>query len=82
MKCLGKGSTGSTPAQLGGFTAERVTRASDNGDRRLPIKVSVVPLVNPTNLQGVFGSRVPAAGRGWENLNILIKLFLFTSFAR
>ena len=51
------------------FTAEHVTRASDNGDRRLPIKVSVVPLVNPKNLQGVFASRVPAAGRGWENLS-------------
>ena len=36
---------------------------------RLPIKVSVVPLVNPKNLQGVFASRVPAAGRGWENLS-------------
>ena len=51
-----------------GFTAERVKRASDNGDRLLPIKVSAVPLVNPKSLQGVFASRVPVLGCGWENL--------------
>lgn len=66
----------------GGFTAERATRASDNGDRLQPIKISAVPLVNPKSLQGVFASRVPVLGCGRENLNILIKLFLFTSFAR
>ena len=68
LKCLGKGSTGSTPAQLGGFTSERATRASDKGDRRLPIKVSVVPLVNPRSLQGVFASGVPMLEISWKNL--------------
>ena len=58
-----------------GFTAERVTRASDNGDRRLPIKVSVAPLVNPKPLQGVFASRVPALGCGWENPIICLLVF-------
>jgi len=59
----------------GGFTAERVTRASDNGDRLLPIKVSVVPLVNSKNLQGVFASRVPALGCSWENLVTIFPFF-------
>lgn len=59
----------------GGITAERVTRASDNGDRRLPIKVSVVPLVNPGSLQGVFAYRLPALGCGWENLVSIFPFF-------
>jgi hypothetical protein len=75
MKCMEKGSTGSTPAQLGGFTAERATRGSDNGDRLLPIKVSVVPLVNPRSLQGVFAYRLPALGCGWENLVSIFPFF-------
>jgi hypothetical protein len=72
MKCMEKGST---PAQLGGFTAERATRGSDNGDRLLPIKVSVVPLVNPRSLQGVFAYRLPALGCGWENLVSIFPFF-------
>ena len=59
----------------GGLTAERVTRASDNGDSRLPIKVSVVPLVNPRSLQGVFAYRLPALGCGWENLVSIFPFF-------
>jgi hypothetical protein len=59
----------------GGFTVERVTRASDNGDRLLPIKVSVVPLVNPRSLQGVFAYRLPALGCGWENLVSIFPFF-------
>ena len=75
IKCVGKGSTGSTPAHLGGFTAERATRRSDNGDRLLPIKVSVVPLVNPRSLQGVFAYRLPALVCGWENLVSIFPFF-------
>ena len=44
----------------GVFTAERVTLTSDNGDRRLPIKFSVVTLLNPKIVQNLFASRVPA----------------------
>ena len=40
-----------------------------------PIKVSVVPLINPKNLQGVFASRVPALGCGWENPIICLLVF-------
>jgi len=40
-----------------------------------PIKVSVVPLKNPKNLQGVFASRVPALGCGWENPIICLLVF-------
>ena len=49
----------------GGFTAERVTRASDNGDRRLPIKVSAdAPSRESHTLGRRNASRVPALGCG------------------
>lgn len=35
-----------------------------------PVKVSVVPLVNPNSLQDVFASRVPLLRCGWKNLEL------------
>ena len=53
----------------GGFTAERVTRASDNGDRRLSNKISAdAPLTPILYLGRRNASRVPVSG--WENLLI------------
>jgi len=50
---------------------QSVTRASMNGNRRLPIKVSVVPIVNHNILHDVFASRVPASGCGRETPDLL-----------
>ena len=60
----------------GGFTAERATRASDNGDRRLPIKISAdAPLRESHPLERRSASRVPALGCGWENLVSIFPFF-------
>ena len=55
----------------GGFTAEHGTRASDNGDRLQPIKISAAaPLRKSHPLERRNASRVPVLGYGWENLGL------------
>ena len=61
----------------GDFASEHIARVSDNGDRkRSSIKTEISPPATLNTLHRCLASRVPAMDCGWENLLIVIGVFV------